>query len=125
MLKTKAISLCPENTLSSFISRKQQLMKNLCVFFFNQYSSVQLLSCVQLCDPMDCSMLVFPIHHQLLELLKFMSIELVMPSNHLILYRPFSSCLQSFPASGSFLMGQFFPSGSQSTATPASHQSFQ
>ena len=33
-------------------------------------------------------------------LLKLMSIESVMPSNHLILCRPlFSSCLQSFPAS--------------------------
>ena len=31
-------------------------------------------------------------------LLKFMSIK----SSHLILCRPFSSCLQSFPASGSF-----------------------
>ena len=37
-------------------------------------------------------------------LLKLMSIELVMPSNHLILCRPLSSCLQSFPTSGSFLM---------------------
>ena len=38
-------------------------------------------------------------------LLKFMSIELMMPSNHLILsVAPFSSCLQSYPASGSFLM---------------------
>ena len=27
---------------------------------------------------------------------------------------PFSSCLQSFPASGSFPMSQFFPSGGQS-----------
>ena len=34
-------------------------------------------------------------------LLKLMSLELVMPSSHLILCRPFSSCLQSFPASGS------------------------
>ena len=31
-----------------------------------------------------------------------MSIESVMPSNHLILCCPFSSCLQSFPASGFF-----------------------
>ena len=31
-----------------------------------------------------------------------------MPSNHLILVIPFSSCLQSFPASGSFQMSQFF-----------------
>ena len=34
-------------------------------------------------------------------LLKLMSFESVMPSNHLILCRPFSFCLQSFPASGS------------------------
>ena len=31
-------------------------------------------------------------------LLKVMSTELVMPSNHLILCHPLSSCLQSFPA---------------------------
>ena len=37
-------------------------------------------------------------------LLKLMSIELVMPSNHLILCHLLSSCLQSFPASGSFQM---------------------
>ena len=39
-------------------------------------------------------------------LLKLMSIELVMPSNHLIL--PFSFCLQSFPESGSFLMSHLY-----------------
>jgi len=44
-------------------------------------------------------------------LLKLMSIELVMPSNHFISVIPFSSCLQSFPASGSFPMNQFFASG--------------
>ena len=33
---------------------------------------------------------------------------------------PFSSCLQSFPASGSFLMSQFFSSGSQSIGASAS-----
>ena len=33
---------------------------------------------------------------------------------------PFSSCLQSFPASGSFPMSQFFSSGSQSTGASAS-----
>ena len=35
-------------------------------------------------------------------LLKLMSIELVMPSNHLILCHPLSSCPQSFPESGVF-----------------------
>ena len=33
---------------------------------------------------------------------------------------PFSSCLQSFPASGSFPMSQLFPSGGQSIAVSAS-----
>ena len=33
---------------------------------------------------------------------------------------PFSSCLQSFPASGSFPMSQFFESGGQSIGTSAS-----
>ena len=33
---------------------------------------------------------------------------------------PFSSCIQSFPASGSFQMSQFFASGGQSTGVSAS-----
>ena len=45
---------------------------------------VQSLSCVTLCGPMDCSMPDLPILHHLPEL-KLMSIESVMPSNHLIL----------------------------------------
>ena len=51
--------------------------------------------------------------------LKLMSAELGMPSNHLILCRPFS-CLQSFPASGSFQMSQFFALGGQSIGVSAS-----
>ena len=43
-------------------------------------------------------------------LLKLMSIESLMPSNHLILCRPLSSCPQSFRAAGSFQMSQFFTS---------------
>ena len=49
-----------------------------------------------------------------------MSIELVMPSNHLILYHPFSSCLKSFSASGSFPMSQLFASGGQIIGASAS-----
>ena len=37
---------------------------------------------------------------------------------------PFSSCLQSFPASGSFLMSQFFASGGQSIGVSASASIF-
>ena len=51
---------------------------------------------------------------------KPMSIELVMPSNHLILCRPLSSCPHSFPASGSFTMSQLFASGGQSTGVSTS-----
>ena len=53
-----------------------------------QFSSVQLLSRVQLCNPMNHSTPSLPVHHQLPELLRLMTIELVMPSNHLILCRP-------------------------------------
>ena len=53
-------------------------------------------------------------------LLKFMSIESVMPHNHLILCHPFSSRLQSFPASWSFPVSQFFASGGQSIGASAS-----
>ena len=53
-------------------------------------------------------------------LLRLMSIESVMPSNHLILFIPFSSRLQSFPAPRSFPMSQFFAWGGQSTGVSAS-----
>ena len=53
-------------------------------------------------------------------LLKFMSIVSMMSSNHLILCNPFSSCPQSFPASGSFPVSWLFPSDDQSTGTSAS-----
>ena len=46
-------------------------------------------------------------------LLKLMCIDSVMPSSHLILFVPFS-CLQSFPASGSFPVSWLFASGDQS-----------
>ena len=58
-------------------------------------------------------------------LLKLMSIELAMPSNYLILCHPISSCLQSFPTSGSFQRSQFFASGGQLLEFQLQHQSFQ
>jgi len=53
-------------------------------------------------------------------LLKLMSIESVVPSNHFISVIPFSSCFQSFPASESFPMSQFFTSGGPSIGLSAS-----
>ena len=49
-----------------------------------QFSSVA-QSCLTLCDPMECSTPALPVHYQLL---KLMSIESVMPSNHLIFCCP-------------------------------------
>ena len=43
-------------------------------------------SCPTLCNPMDCCIPDFPALHCLPSLLKFMSIEWMMPSNHLILF---------------------------------------
>ena len=53
-------------------------------------------------------------------LLKLMFIKSVMPSNHPFLCCPLSSCLQSFPATGSFLMSRLFASGGQSIGASAS-----
>ena len=53
-------------------------------------------------------------------LLKFMSIESVMLSNHLILCSPLLLLPSIFPASGSFPMSQLFASGGQSVGVSAS-----
>ena len=70
---------------------------------------------------MDCTTLSFPVHHQLPELTQTQC-----PSSRwchptiLSSVIPLSSHLQSFPASGSFLMSQFFTSGGQSIRASAS-----
>ena len=55
-------------------------------------------SCPTLCDPMNRSTPGLPVHHQLWESLKLMSIESVMPSSHLILCCPLL-LLPPFPPS--------------------------
>ena len=57
-------------------------------------------------------------------LLKFMSIESVLLSHHLISATLFSFCPQSFPASGSFPGSQFFTSGRQSIGASTSTSVF-
>ena len=52
-------------------------------------------------------------------LLKLMSIDLVIPSNHLVLCLLFSSYPQSCPASASFLMSWLSTSGGQNTGASA------
>ena len=55
-------------------------------------------SCPVLCDLMDCSTPGLPVPHHLLEFPKFMSIESVMPSNHLILCCPLLLLSSIFPS---------------------------
>ena len=66
------------------------------------FSSVQFISvtqsCPTLCNPMDCSTPGTPVRHQLLEFTQLMSIESVMPSNHLILCRPLLLPPSIFPS---------------------------
>ena len=52
-------------------------------------------------------------------LLKLMSRESVMPSNHLILCRPLPLLLSLFPTSGPFPVSQLFASGDQSVGASA------
>ena len=67
------------------------------IWVFDMFSSVT-QSCLTLCDPMDRSTPDFPVHHQLPELTKLMSIESVMPSNHLILCHPLLLPPSIFPS---------------------------
>ena len=63
-----------------------------------QFSTVA-QSCLTLCDPMDCSTPGFPVLHHLLELAQtHMSIDCVMPSNHLIFCRPLLLPPSIFPS---------------------------
>ena len=84
-------------------------------------SSVQSLSRVWLCDPMNCITPGLPVPHQLPESTQthvhWVS-DAIQLSHPLVI--AFSSCLQSFPASGSFQMSQLFASGSQSIGVSAS-----
>ena len=68
---------------------------------------------------MDCGMPGFPVHHQLLKLAQIHVHWWWHPTISFSVV-PFSSCLQSFPASGSFQMSHFFPSGGQSIGISAS-----
>jgi len=84
-----------------------------------QFSSVAHL-CLTLCNPMDCSTSGLPVHHQLRSLLKLMSIDSVMSSNHLILCHPLRLPPSIFPNIRFFPMSQFFASGGQSIRVSAS-----
>ena len=58
------------------------------VLCFHNWFSLIAQSCLTLCNPMDCSTPAFPAITNSQSLLKLMSIEQMMPSNHLILCCP-------------------------------------
>ena len=63
-----------------------------------QFSSVA-EACLTLCKAMDCNTPGHPVHHQLPQsLLTLISVESVIPSNHLILCHPFLLPLSIFPS---------------------------
>ena len=71
--------------------------------------------CLSLCDPIDCSTPGLTVHHQLPTPLS-RSCHPTISSSVIA----FSSCLQSFPASGSFQMSQLFALCGQRTGVSAS-----
>ena len=92
---------------------------------FHMFSSVQSLSRVWLfVTPWTAALQASLSIANCQSLLRLMSIESVMPSNHLILCHSLSSCLQSFSASGSFPMNWLFTSGGQITGVSASASVF-
>ena len=89
-----------------------------CVLFFSAAKS-----CLALCGPMDCITQSFPspvLYCLSRSLIIFFSIESVMHPTDSFSAALFSSCLQSFPASGSFPMGRLFASGHQGFGASAS-----
>ena len=103
-------------TAAAFVFKLQKVASNLSV----QFNSVPHL-CLTLCDPMDYQHARPPrpsptpgIHSNSCPLSWWCHPTI---SSSVV---PFSSCLQSFPAWGSFQMSQFFASGGQSIGVTAS-----
>ena len=88
-----------------------------------QFSSVT-QSCPILCNPMDCSTPGSLSFTDSQNLLKLMSIESMMPSNHLLLCRPLLLLPSIFPSIRVFSMSQFFASGGPGIGVSASASVF-
>jgi len=128
-------SSCSQTGKSSFPREKRQKLTFLCTLSLPHTSTSQKIgvislpsdqirsvaqSCLTLCDPMNCSMLGLPVHHQLPEF-HWDSCPLSQWCHPAISFSvvPFSSCPQSLPASESFPMSQLFAWGGQSTGVSA------
>ena len=89
------------------------------VAYYTMWSSLLFTqSCLTLCDPTDCTTPGFPILHHLP---KFVQTHVHWVSDAIQPSRPLSSpSPPAFPALGSFLMSQLFPTGGQNTGASAS-----
>ena len=88
--------------------------------YIYQFSSFA-KTCLTFCDPVNRSTPDLPVHHQLPETIQthvHWVGDAIQPSHPSVV--PFSSCPQSFPASGAFQMSPFFTSGGQSIDVSAS-----
>ena len=91
---------------------------------FSQFSSVTQLF-PTLCDPMDYSTPGLPVHHQLLGYSNSCPLSRWCHPTISSSVIPFSSLLQSYPASGSFQMSQLFAQVAKVLELQLQHQSFQ
>ena len=81
--------------------------------------------CTTLCNPMDCSTPGFPVLQQRTELVQTHAHQvgdIIQQSDPVV---PFSSCLPSFPASGSFQMSHSSHQVAKILEFQLQHQSFQ
>ena len=101
----------------SLVAACKMLLAACRIQFPVQFSSVA-QSCLILCNPMNCSMPGLPVHHQLPSTPKPMSRWCHPTISSSVV--PFSSCSQSFPASGSFPMSYLFVSDDPNPGASAS-----
>ena len=121
-VKSSGIPISYRITILSFISNScfHDMQSSLARVWLT-FSSVLLLSHVQLfATPWTAACQTSLSISNSRSLLKLMSIESVMPSNHLILCCPLFLPPSVFPASGAFPVSPFFPPGGQSIAVSAS-----
>ena len=110
-----------EYIMQIFYRLYQKIEKGALLKSFYEVNSVHSLSCVWLfLTPWTGSTPGLPVHHQLWVYSNSCPLNQWCRPTISSSVIPFSSCLQSFPASGSFQMSQFFASGGQSIEASAS-----
>ena len=119
---------CPYNsTKTNYCRLKIEIKFSKTLYYFiyqlmHQWLEISSVaqSRLTLCNPTDCSTLGFPVQHHLQELTQTRPSSWWCPPTISSSVVPFTSCLQSFPTSGSFPVSQLFPSGGQSIGVSAS-----